>query len=284
MALPAPMQQTSKSHRERSPRSRRASRLTGKVVLLLIAATGAAFFVIPFAWMLSTAGKPGELVWVIPPVWIPPTYQWRKAGVDIPGATSASYTIDPVGTGDAGSYDVVVTNVCNTATSSAATLTVGTGPAISQSPVNQHVFAGAVATFSVNVDGNPAPSFQWRKDGVNLSDDGRITGATTATLRIDPVTLGDAGNYNVFVDNACGSVTSDAAALTVFLAGDLNCDSLVDFGDINPFVLYLSSFSAWRATYAGCPPENGDIDGDGTYGQGSFGDINPFVALLGGGG
>ena len=34
-------------------------------------------------------------------------------------------------------------------------------------------------------------------------------------------------------------------------------------------------------SYCGCPPENGDINGDGTYGQGSFGDINPFVTLLG---
>jgi hypothetical protein len=63
-------------------------------------------------------------------------------------------------------------------------------------------------------------------------------------------------------------------------AGDLNCDGVIDFGDINPFVLYLSSFSAWQATYPGCDPRNGDINGDATYGQGSFGDINPFVALL----
>jgi hypothetical protein len=63
-------------------------------------------------------------------------------------------------------------------------------------------------------------------------------------------------------------------------AGDLNCDGQIDFADINPFVLYLSNFATWQATYAGCPPENGDINGDGTYGQGSFTDINPFVALF----
>ncbi len=28
---------------------------------------------------------------------------------------------------------------------------------------------------------------------------------------------------------------------------------------------------------------NGDINGDGTYGQASFADINPFVGLLTGG-
>jgi hypothetical protein len=62
--------------------------------------------------------------------------------------------------------------------------------------------------------------------------------------------------------------------------GDLNCDNLVDFSDINPFVLILSNPAAWQQTYPGCPQLNGDIDGDGTVG---FGDINPFVALLTGG-
>ena len=65
--------------------------------------------------------------------------------------------------------------------------------------------------------------------------------------------------------------------------GDVNCDGVVDFGDINPFVQYLSNFTAWQATYPRCHALNGDIDGDGTHGQGSFGDINPFVALLSGG-
>jgi hypothetical protein len=60
--------------------------------------------------------------------------------------------------------------------------------------------------------------------------------------------------------------------------GDLNCDGTVSFADINPFVLYLSNFAQWQAAYPGCPAENGDINGDGTYP--SFADINPFVALM----
>ncbi len=64
------------------------------------------------------------------------------------------------------------------------------------------------------------------------------------------------------------------------IVGDLNCDGTVDFGDINPFVLYLSTFASWRAAFPGCDPLNGDINQDGTYGQGSFDDINPFVTLL----
>ncbi len=62
--------------------------------------------------------------------------------------------------------------------------------------------------------------------------------------------------------------------------GDLNCDGLIDFGDINPYVLFLSNNAAWVTAFPGCNPLNGDINCDGTYGQGSFGDINPFVSLM----
>lgn len=62
--------------------------------------------------------------------------------------------------------------------------------------------------------------------------------------------------------------------------GDLNCDGLINFGDINPFVLYLSNEANWQATYTGCARENGDINCDGTMGTGSFQDINPFVTLI----
>jgi alpha-tubulin suppressor-like RCC1 family protein len=59
--------------------------------------------------------------------------------------------------------------------------------------------------------------------------------------------------------------------------GDLNCDGVVNFADINPFVLILSNPTAWEQTYPGCPPLNGDIDGNLSVG---FEDINPFVALI----
>jgi hypothetical protein len=62
--------------------------------------------------------------------------------------------------------------------------------------------------------------------------------------------------------------------------GDVNCDGVIDFGDINPFVLYLSNNAGWLAAFPGCNPLNGDINCDGTYGQGEFGDINPFVSLM----
>ncbi len=84
-----------------------------------------------------------------------------------------------------------------------------------------------------------------------------------------------------------GSLDLPASSLTLLVlrgdgrVGDLNCDGVVGFSDINAFVLYLSNFAAWQAAYPGCPAANGDINGDGSYP--SFGDINPFVTLLTGG-
>ena len=60
----------------------------------------------------------------------PLTYQWRKDGTPINGATSAGYTLTATVAGDAGSYSVVVTNAQGSATSNGATLTVNPVPAL----------------------------------------------------------------------------------------------------------------------------------------------------------
>lgn len=58
-----------------------------------------------------------------------PTYQWRKNGSPISGATSSILTLNNVGAGDVSSYDVVVTNASGTVTSRAAALTLAATPA-----------------------------------------------------------------------------------------------------------------------------------------------------------
>ena len=52
-----------------------------------------------------------------------------------------------------------------------------------------------------------------------------------------------------------GSIRFTVALLE---AGDLNCDAVVDFGDINPFVLALSDPAGYHTQYPNCPIENGD--------------------------
>ncbi len=54
-------------------------------------------------------------------------YQWRKGGVAISGATSASYTINAAQSADEGFYSVVVSNALGAATSAVAELVVDPG-------------------------------------------------------------------------------------------------------------------------------------------------------------
>jgi hypothetical protein len=63
--------------------------------------------------------------------------------------------------------------------------------------------------------------------------------------------------------------------------GDLNCDGVVNFDDINPLVLALSDPAGYQAAYPDCNILNADCNADGVV---NFDDINPFVAILSGGG
>ncbi len=63
------------------------------------------------------------------------------------------------------------------------------------------------------------------------------------------------------------------------LCGDLNCDGVIDFADIDPFVLALSDRLAYQAAYPSCYYRNADVNGDDLV---DFGDINEFVELLSG--
>lgn len=82
-------------------------------------------------------------------------------------------------------------------------------PTISAQPTNKIVTAGSAASFSVTAFGQPAPSFQWRKNGTN------IWGATNAAFTISSAALAANGSYSVVVSNSAGVVTSANAVLTV---------------------------------------------------------------------
>jgi plastocyanin len=138
-----------------------------------------------------------------------PTFQWKKNGTNISGATSASYTIASAATADAGTYTVVATNTVGSATSSNAMLTVNAAPAFTTQPVSQTVNAGTAVTFTAAASGSPSPTYQWKKNGTN------ITGATGASYTIAGVAAADAGTYTVVATNTAGSATSSNAVLTV---------------------------------------------------------------------
>jgi len=83
-------------------------------------------------------------------------------------------------------------------------------------PASQSLCSGDTASFSVTAEGQPTLTYQWRKNGNNLSNGGPISGATTSMLTINPIAGGDAGDYDVVVTDGFGqSITSTTAVLTV---------------------------------------------------------------------
>ncbi len=151
-------------------------------------------------------------------------FQWQRSTgggtsfTDIAGASAASHTTAVTTLADTGSqYRVTVTGT-GTVTSSAVTLTVTpviVAPGISTQPVAQSVTAGQDASFSVTATGSSL-GYQWQRStdgGANFAD---LAGATQATLTRTAVPLADnADQFRVVVNNSAGSVTSNAAILTV---------------------------------------------------------------------
>lgn len=143
----------------------------------------------------------------------PRTYQWRRNGAAIPGATESAYTINPVGLADAGTYSVDIANSFGSVSTAAASLTVNAAQLAvisSSSPYDATTTEGSSASFSVYLTSGSAPfTYQWLKDGVALP------GTNTQRLELNPVTRADAGSYSVTVTNAAGTATSRQATLTV---------------------------------------------------------------------
>ena len=162
----------------------------------------------------------------------PLSYQWQKNGVNIVGATATSYTTPGTTTSESGSrFAVVVKNTRGSVTSAAATLTVNAapvGPRITASPANRTVTAGQTATFTVVAAGTAPLSYQWQKNGVNIS------GATGASYTTPGTTTSESGSrFAVMVKNTGGTVTSAAATLTVNaaqVAGVQVSSSSINFG------------------------------------------------------
>jgi sugar lactone lactonase YvrE len=153
-----------------------------------------------------------------------PTFQWQKNGVNVAnggkfsGATTNTLTITSVTTAEAGTYTLVATNSVATDTSDNAVLLVDAVPPsfTTQPPPTQTVLAGATATFTVVASGTPTPTLQWKKNGIDLSNGGNVSGATSATLTLTSVGASDAATYTVVADNTINPpATSNNAVLVV---------------------------------------------------------------------
>lgn len=144
----------------------------------------------------------------------PLSYQWLRNASPISGATAAFYSIAAAAVGDAATYSVQVSNSVGSETSWNVVLTVNQSeqPAavtLVSHPSPQIQSPGGSATFAVAVTGSGPITYQWLKNGAP------VTGATSGVLTLTGLVAEDAASYSVTVGNGLGSVTSNAATLTV---------------------------------------------------------------------
>ena len=86
-------------------------------------------------------------------------------------------------------------------------------PQITSQPTNLFLPPGTTAAFHVTATGSAPLGYQWQKEGVNLANVGRVSGATSPDLTITSSQASDVGNYRVVVTNTVGAVTSVWARL-----------------------------------------------------------------------
>ncbi|MBS0196804.1 MAG: hypothetical protein JSR77_08605 [Planctomycetes bacterium] len=118
---------------------------------------------------------------------------------------------------------------------------------------------GSISVYAADAD---EMTYQWRREGVDLADDGHYSGTRTATLAIDSPTASDESLYDVVVTSPCGASVATGTQLVFNLACRLGCycdynmDGGLDGADVEAF------FLDWEAGER-CADynEDGGIDG-----------------------
>ena len=226
------------------------------------------------------ATKPADLI--VTAVGDNLTYQWYRGvapggtpvvnSANISGAQSATLHFNNATSGDSGSYYVVISsaNACSSETSTTVTLNVDEEITVTTQIHSNSVCIGDPVTFNIVAEPGGVLTYQWRKNGVD------ITGQTSNTLNLGNVTLADAGGYDVQIKGMSGYTCSDAqsalATLVVNGAATLSLTSAAGTNSQNGCVdqpitniTYAVGGGATNASITGLP-----AGVTGTYNTGVF--------------
>jgi hypothetical protein len=150
-----------------------------------------------------------------------PTVQWQLSTngggtfSNITGATSTTLSFTATVGQNGNLFRAMFTNTGGSATTTAATLTVTTGPVITTNPTDLTVNAGATAVFTAAATGATSPTVQWQVSTNGGGSFSNITGATSTTLSFTAM-AGQNGNlFRAVFTNVGGSATTTAATMTV---------------------------------------------------------------------
>ncbi|HMJ90068.1 MAG TPA: hypothetical protein VK530_09640, partial [Candidatus Acidoferrum sp.] len=194
-------------------------------------------------------------------------YQWRRDGVDIPGANGTTYTVVDVTTNDLATFSVLVTDEVSSVLSSNVWLYPWVSPTFTISPISQTVPVGSQVTLSASVFGWPPPfTFEWRLGNtpvfVTIGEDMTSFFTFTASSTLTPSL-----SYRPVIKNRArpAGVAATAAVITTLADNDAdgipdNWETVYGFNTNNVSDRLLDSDSDgmlnWQEYVAGTDPTN----------------------------
>ena len=125
-------------------------------------------------------------------------------------------------------------------------------------PISKEWKQGENLAISIVTDGD-VQFYQWQKDGVNLVNDGRISGVNQADLNISNLYMSDEGVYKCIVTGYCNSLNSETAIVSV-ISGfeELNEKGIKIYPNPSKGIVYLEFENALMMKNLNISSMNGD--------------------------
>lgn len=182
------------------------------------------------------------------------SYQWKRNGIDIVGATSSLYTIQVADSGSALTCQVTATNISGSAAATSNTITANTfvvptntvAPAISGTAQEGQTLTCSTGTWT----GTPVITYayQWKRNGSNIGS------ATNSTYTLVTADVAQSIKCTVTATNGIGSGNADSNTVTPTAAVDPDAQAFITAAAItdptqqsaiNTLVVDLKGYSIW---------------------------------------
>ncbi len=163
-------------------------------------------------WVHSVGAGPNNPTLYLPYTNVPVTYQWQHNNANLAGQTSSLLTLIDLGSGDSGTYRVLVTNAAGSLASDTVTLNVisPTPTVFTSQPVGGTADASGSYLLQAVATGAGTVTYQWYV-GQPGDVTHPVTGATSSALQITSLTVTQ--SYWVRATSTAGTADSVAAAV-----------------------------------------------------------------------
>lgn len=214
------------------------------------------------------------------------SYQWKKNGIDIPGATGSSYTVTNVQPADAAAYSVVVSNPSGSVFSANAYI----NNTVVVQPVDTQACLNTPASISVSANGANL-QYQWYVNTTQSNNGGTLISGATSNTYSPPVNVAGTKYYYATIRNgnqACTLQKTNAIAFTVngaSVAGTATGSTTICAGSIAQlFITGQTGTVQWQSSTDGgvtyTDVTGGFVDTNGTYTTGAVAQTTYYRAVV----